>query len=210
MMECIVPSVNLENLAEYCYNKSLDAVKLVKNRSFLEDVGRLVIIDIILNNSDRIPVGNLWDNDGNPSNVLIYIADSEKLRIAAIDQALIPILIQNQHQKYLERISNFAQELQSDNIHSIYLDSICKFLENCIGKLNIFTEEDRAVIYNAMKQTVQFATESLTKEELERLKSDVDHMKRGEDWSNVWLNSINTINTDFIYSIIQALLQYTN
>lgn len=41
---------------------------------FLTQLGRLIALDVVLNNWDRVPV--LWENDGNWENIIV--SDSDK------------------------------------------------------------------------------------------------------------------------------------
>jgi hypothetical protein len=203
MMECVVPSSNLNDLPEYCAEKKLNVREIICNKSFLVDIGKLVVMDILLNNSDRIPVGDLWDNAGNPGNVLISFANVDNLRVAAIDQACVPILNDQKRNVYLERVAEFSKEMKNNSSENKYLDSICTFLETSVGLTDPIVNERKYIaqgIYECLQILCQFSLDSL-----EELKHQIDKMKKGEDWANVWQLSMATIHIDFLFDVLVAM-----
>lgn len=67
----------------------------------LRDLGAVVFLDMLLNNWDRISFPGLWNNDGNPANLIVSGSDKGEHRVNLIDQAATPLLFPPQLQKYL-------------------------------------------------------------------------------------------------------------
>lgn len=57
-------------------------------------IGMIIAFDLLINNSDRIPVANVWDNEGNFGNLLFTEANCG-FSVVAIDQVLVPLKIKS-------------------------------------------------------------------------------------------------------------------
>ena len=53
----------------------------MSGREHLREIGRLLVLDVLINNGDRFPL--LWENRGNPGN-LMFDSISGKVRVPAI------------------------------------------------------------------------------------------------------------------------------
>ncbi|KAL0482747.1 hypothetical protein AKO1_014253 [Acrasis kona] len=194
-------------ILEYVANStSVDQVAAESNQiftseSFLLDLGRLFVFDILTNNQDRIPVGDLWCNEGNPGNVLVCL--SETPHIVAIDNSFTRILSDVKKEQYLQRVSQCVQQLFHSpfNISNKYLQSIVQFL-----KIYTTVDLDKESVLLIMKGARQMYSSicELSFDEFVTLKMGVDNMKTGNDWEDVWKNSIKTIDLDFLCELIST------
>jgi len=63
-----------------------EAAKIFKNEAVLKELGRVLAFDMLVNNWDRLPC--IWDNDGNPNNILF---SNDGASLAAIDTSITSI-----------------------------------------------------------------------------------------------------------------------
>jgi hypothetical protein len=198
-MEFITPACSLDNIVEKCHERSFDLKTVMTNETLLQDIGRMVVLDILLNNQDRIPVGEIWSNEGNSGNVLFQLVDETNIKIAAIDSASMPIYVEFQD-KYMTRIEKFTKVMKSEeNWNSEYIDSIVKFFEDNIGE-KIYQERERKLIVRGIRETMDKIA-SMTNNDFEKLREQVERMKMGQDWADVWIISMGFIDVMFMESI---------
>jgi len=62
---------------------------LLTPHQLLPQLARVMSVDVLMNNYDRIPL--IWNNEGNPSNLLVQGLTSSSPRIVCIDQMVTPI-----------------------------------------------------------------------------------------------------------------------
>eukprot|EP00475_Leptophrys_vorax_P022567 TRINITY_DN3072_c0_g1_i2.p1 TRINITY_DN3072_c0_g1~~TRINITY_DN3072_c0_g1_i2.p1 ORF type:complete len:474 (+),score=138.34 TRINITY_DN3072_c0_g1_i2:14-1435(+) len=75
----------------------------------LRAVGKAVLFDMILNNWDRVPIKGIWNNDGNPSNLMFKIAEEkEQCQVILIDQIVNSIKLAKNRQTYMDNLRKFA------------------------------------------------------------------------------------------------------
>lgn len=99
-----LPGTNLDSLG------ATRAAEVFSNATRLREVGRILALDVLCNNGDRFPL--IWDNRGNPGNVMIS-KDGEVA--ASIDSQIQPISAANhrvQYDIYLTRVSELSRSLQ--------------------------------------------------------------------------------------------------
>mmetsp|Transcript_38027 Transcript_38027/g.83512 ORF Transcript_38027/g.83512 Transcript_38027/m.83512 type:complete len:290 (+) Transcript_38027:1-870(+) len=76
-------------------------------RHFWRGVGRLIALDALINNLDRVPL--LWNNEGNTGNLLLLPGrGSEEAQVLGIDQAVTAIVEGPGRDRYLQRLQKLA------------------------------------------------------------------------------------------------------
>lgn len=104
-----VPGVILQGPAALEVMTSLPAED---RRGIWMAVGRLVAVDAIINNVDRVPL--LWNNDGNTSNIMVCTGSGDTMStgmrpaVVGIDQAVMAIRAGQGRDKYLARLRQLA------------------------------------------------------------------------------------------------------
>jgi hypothetical protein len=182
-MELISPSCTLECIPSDHLN-NLNSPKLLKN------LGRLIALDILMNNGDRIPVGDLWGNQGNPNNVLY---SQNEIQFVAIDQPCISISNDQLRQKYFENVSKLYGRLRADDHTSI--DSIVLFFKEHTG----YEIENRASIVQGMLDV------NVSERDIIDLKVKIEQAKQGKDHVGVYESSLAQIDVDFICKILNCM-----
>merc|ERR1712232_323311 len=84
-------------------------------RKGLRDLGKICALDILCNNSDRLPL--LWKNAGNIANVMIQPTKlKHRIKIISIDNS-IGDLPEGTHKKdYMDRVATFLQKILQDPV----------------------------------------------------------------------------------------------
>jgi len=88
-------------------------VDAFKDQEFNREIGRVIALDLLLNNFDRFPI--IWQHDGNASNLMIQ-SDSTaagKYKLHAIDQSYNRILNDKNAAAYLENVKSCLSEAKS-------------------------------------------------------------------------------------------------
>jgi hypothetical protein len=207
MMELIAPACTLESLAYHCHENGLNVQNIIKNESFLDGIGRLVVLDVFLNNQDRIPVGDVWSNEGNAGNVMLQVINEENVRVAAIDSVCMPIYVEF-IQKYLHRVEKFVQQMRGpDHLHNIYIDSIVKFIEMNIGAENVLGDRERTLIVDGIRSALD-KLKGYSLDDFEKMQRQIDSLKKGSDWADVWVNSMVMVDPMFMHSVASIFAKY--
>jgi hypothetical protein len=103
----------------------------------LRELGALIVLDILLNNMDRLPIA-LWNNDGNPGNVLFSTT------IIGIDNEAKTLKLEYSG-KYFEKIEKWARQVAKQQHDAPCFHSISKFfMENANWPL---AASDRRALY---------------------------------------------------------------
>lgn len=185
----------------------------------LRELGAIVAVDVLLNNSDRIPCG-LWDNDGNARNVLL--SSGEDGHVIAIDQTVTTMDVQNpvsarlieRHEKRLrafladslsptevETSGSAASESPTHMEGGATVQRIFTFLRNetllestAASRLAVLRGLQDAIIVIAALPTSFFA-------DLKgRLRATVTP---AGDWQNVWGSGLACIHVSFLDKALQ-------
>lgn len=95
-----------------------EAAKIFKDPKMLKDLGRLISFDMYINNWDRMPC--VWDNDGNPKNILFNVSDSSMDAIDTSVTSISPDQFSENFQTYFQRVQSLMASVyaHSENIPS--------------------------------------------------------------------------------------------
>jgi hypothetical protein len=86
----------------------------------LRTIGMCIGFDLLINNWDRLPVGGIWNNEGNLRNLLLKKV-GEKVDICLIDQTITVIVDETKKQEYLDKVK--------DLVHNIFTNTAEKSIE---------------------------------------------------------------------------------
>jgi hypothetical protein len=120
----------------------------------LRHIGRIIAFDLLINNSDRVPVASVWDNGGNIGNLLFREmtetneVDSDNaspngsISVVAIDQVLMPI-----HTSIADvgATSTCKGASNSNPMLTRYIQRVDKFLEKVCGSIKGNQSADREI-----------------------------------------------------------------
>ena len=196
LMEFIEGATSLDDImSDESIGKSL-----LENEQVCEDFGGMIVLDIILNNCDRLPLDLIWNHEGNSSNILF----SPKLqRIVLIDQAFMAIINEGQKQTYFKKIESFSKCCSAETLsNNPYLDQVVDYIYNCTGYK--MSDQAKENIHKGILKSIE-KLKSLNKETLQGFKTEVEMMKTGSDWESTYFNSVLTIDIDFLYEAIQKM-----
>ena len=197
LIELVEGAVSLEDLM----NDEQLANEILKNPKVLHDIGKMIVMDIVLNNCDRFPLGLIWDHEGNPSNILFSI---RKNRLACIDQPFMAIFDSKQRSQYLQKVQAFSNVCVKENRldNNPYIEQISTYIHNVTGVV-LDTESKAIVLGGIVEGSNQL--KDLSKEKLEVLKTSIEKMKTGSDYEGTYFTSLVTIDIDFIHDAIQHM-----
>jgi len=165
----------------------------------LKEIGKIVALDIVTNNWDRLPI--IWDHEGNPGNLFVQYNGNDG-RIVGIDQGLTCI---NQtvskvgYDRYVDKIQKLIQAIL--NKPTSETEGVKKVRE----LIALFTGYDFGVQgsfwiqMGILEGAVKFIGISL--EELDAMKKEISDWVR-TDWENVWLSMMKLIDTTFLFNMI--------
>ncbi|KAL6044767.1 Antitoxin protein of toxin-antitoxin system [Balamuthia mandrillaris] len=186
-------------------------------RYILQQMGRIVVFDMLCNNWDRLPA--VWDNDGNAKNIILSKLTAKKQngsdeaatdsedeeeegwRVVAIDQGLScinPETFRSGYDKYMNRVKEFALEVVQEK-PSEGLTKIRELLRLCTAY--DITEAGMAELRQGIIDGMLFAVKALSREVLQELKDQVATMVT-MDWADVWASGLQQINVDFIAAVL--------
>lgn len=97
-------------------------------QQLLHDIGRVMGLDMLLNNFDRLPL--CWTNEGNPDNILVKNAQSAP-HIVAIDSTLTRISHPEGRRRYEASVQSALEDLARGRGPA--LDRVKSSLINCTG-----------------------------------------------------------------------------
>eukprot|EP01087_Luapelamoeba_hula_P011633 TRINITY_DN3179_c0_g1_i1.p1 TRINITY_DN3179_c0_g1~~TRINITY_DN3179_c0_g1_i1.p1 ORF type:complete len:359 (-),score=71.42 TRINITY_DN3179_c0_g1_i1:61-1137(-) len=164
----------------------------------LRALGNLAALDMLTNNWDRIPF--VWDNSGNWKNVILH--KSEKgWELVGIDHGFTAIVIPEGMEKYTARVNTYVSKLvKQPSKEASETKSVREILR---GHTTYDIGEAGSVeIQRGIMDVVSTVT-SMQKEEFEKLRAEVAAMAK-EDSNSVWEQGMNTIDTNFLWSIVQV------
>ena len=101
-------NVGAKTLLSVAASQSADEVKKTQQR--LQDLGEIMMVDVYLNNFDRVPLP-CWSNDGNAGNVMV--ADGHVVAIDSIVNTvdLSNSIVQKRHALYLQKAEKLFTEI---------------------------------------------------------------------------------------------------
>eukprot|EP01119_Soliformovum_irregulare_P015304 TRINITY_DN4298_c0_g1_i1.p1 TRINITY_DN4298_c0_g1~~TRINITY_DN4298_c0_g1_i1.p1 ORF type:complete len:382 (-),score=85.13 TRINITY_DN4298_c0_g1_i1:71-1216(-) len=146
-----------------------EAEKIFKNPKMLKELGRLIAFDMFINNWDRLPC--VWDNEGNPKNILFNVSDASMDAIDTSVTSISPDQFLENFQNYFHRVQSLMSSVYShaENIPSEILklgDFIHQYTQCQLDSSDF--EHLREGLEEAGKQIA-----SITEKELEAMKEEV-------------------------------------
>jgi len=89
----------------------LEKIEYLKDPQVLYEIGRILACDVLINNYDRLPL--IWENQGNPGNLIFRKEEEGKTVVYAIDQCVTAIKDRDAIVAYLEKVSKAIDEAKS-------------------------------------------------------------------------------------------------
>eukprot|EP01052_Picozoa_sp_SAG31_P038575 SAG31_NODE_5180_length_2695_cov_2.182203_3_plen_231_part_01 len=80
-----------------------------KGKNWLQQIGRIIAVDVLINNSDRLPA--VWDNDGNTENLMIAEADNVPIAIDTMVNCFDAVVGARSFEKLCSHVAALAQDL---------------------------------------------------------------------------------------------------
>ncbi len=169
------------------------------------DLGRIVVVDMLINNFDRLPC-EVWDNHGNLNNVMILRIENTT-RAVAIDQSVFCI----DKQKFSENYCKYRSKVKSffERIHrrdAMLLQHIVNYVLPKVTEHRIQAFAKEQFVLGVESAVKWLREQASVKVVLEELKSRVQQMKTGEDWADVYLKSLEHIHLDFITEMVELVV----
>ncbi len=104
-------------LVQYVKGMALDEAlhtpDLPLHRKTFESIGRLMALDVVLNNTDRLPMAGLWAHDGNLGNVMVQRMIVGPPRVVAIDSVVTEIRHADKRAAYVATVRALAADLRA-------------------------------------------------------------------------------------------------
>ncbi|KAL9645656.1 hypothetical protein ABK040_003389 [Willaertia magna] len=199
-MEFMEGIIHLESLMQH-----QDDNEILHDEMILKDIGKMIILDLVLNNVDRLPLNNIWQHEGNAGNILF---SNIKKKLVIIDSIQTSIVSEEGKVNYLEKVKNFIKSIRKSTIDNFnensYINDTCNFLtENCGVSFNV---EHRKFILSGVLEAIELLRQMGQYNKLIELKDEVDKLKTGQDWADVWRISVDSIDLEFIRNIIDLLI----
>lgn len=213
-----------------------EAAVVLLNDDTWFDIGAMYMFDALINNWDRIP-GNMWDNEGNPTNILFsitsgttgadtganelplqpeeqqsppWLTEERVAKLVLIDQAISPILGTHNLTTYHSRVRHMVGDVLR-NRHSAESSEtvrlICSYIVDYVGY-----SRDRVGAHQMQRVMCGLVhmierIASWDEAKLHELKHRTNGMLRGEDWADVWKEGMNTIDIPFLCSVMHEIKQ---
>ena len=95
---------------------------------------------------------------------------------------------------------------QSKTVSEV-VNSICKFCTD-YTLYDQFSELDKQSIMDGLLEGLE-VVKKWEKSDLQQWKDQVDALKTGSDWADVWLEGMKSIDVDFISQVVQTIREYT-
>ena len=139
----------------------------VDRQRLLNQIGKTMALDMLVNNGDRLPL--IHRGDGNPSNLLLtkHQEYADLLDICLIDNTINAILNPEGRDKYLQLVSNVSKEISVGNLPPTKMhgmDAVARFL---LIHADIQVDMDEAIaimegIQGGMREVVSLCTSDPT------------------------------------------------
>jgi hypothetical protein len=199
ILEMVTEAVMLEGMLPDKAKSLFDPDQADGQRK-LEQAGRMIAFDILVNNSDRIPT-DVWDNEGNGRNVLVTND------VVAIDQAVVAIDPDGAAlAKYLLRAEQFLVTVCTGDEDAAAALGALRSTRDFWKRETLFDigEKGCALVIRGIREGVANIC-TLSTESLQELKHEVERMVP-VDWAQVWEHSIAKVNLGFLSQML-ALFQ---
>mmetsp|Transcript_63180 Transcript_63180/g.120454 ORF Transcript_63180/g.120454 Transcript_63180/m.120454 type:complete len:908 (-) Transcript_63180:34-2757(-) len=182
----------------------------------LDMIGRCLAVDVLLNNSDRF-MAPCWDNEGNGGNLLLAScgagASRLNLQVFAIDSAGTCLATNSDYfMKYSRRARNFLESVLDMKSAVDSLRPLKEFIQsNCSVVLN---DDALLEVRKGVLQVVSNVSAGCSEgpgtlpgsasfiEWLEVLHNAVQKKVVRTDWQNVWRDSANLIDMEFLRQMV--------
>jgi len=186
-------------------NKLLSSDGLVA----LQDLGRILVLDIVLNNWDRLPLPNLWTHEGNPDN---FILSSRGL--VAIDNSTTAFTNESKADSYVTSVKQLvagvkgAQEEKDGEEAAV--DEVSEYVRNYFASCGQdITQKGAKAVRSGMLQGMAAAakiTDAMVddtyREVLEIFTPALDRLKMADD-----AVGLDRINPGFIKHLLHAVFR---
>lgn len=188
-----IRGVNLDSL-------DADSLTMQLTESSFTDIGRIFVLDVLLNNFDRIP-GSIWKNKGNLGNLM----STNNGRIYGIDQALVTPNNEEAEVAYIEKVRCAFQGLMHNGLDCEMIDHVWKF----ISQYGNWVPQDSAsvmklALYNGMIDVIKKLTYLKSEKRIREIKESIEHTI-SIDWEYVWKEMCDCIDPRFVFRIISTI-----
>jgi hypothetical protein len=188
---------------EFIRGSTLDSVDPASlsgrlNEVSFEDIGKMFVLDVLINNFDRIP-GNMWNNDGNIGNLMI----TNDGRIYGIDQGIVSPVNSDAVSNYLAKVASNFEEFKSNPSGCKMVEEIWNFTNSKTGEC--FTDSDAAK--KAISKGIQAVLSKLSALNPQDIIEMKNAIQKGikVDWENVWVDMCTSVDPQFINQVIKVL-----
>ena len=162
-----------------------------------ESFGVMLVADVLLNNSDRAPLGSVWDNDGNGGNVMFREWDGS---VVGIDSALTTI----DGERGITYVASVASVLAAVVESRTLPDNTSAFLSSYTG-MDLSQDEQDAVVSGMIRAMVYLARHVSDEDVLAAEADLVAAVPKSCDWGDVWADGMRVIHVSALLDIIHAI-----
>ncbi|GBG23994.1 Actin-fragmin kinase [Hondaea fermentalgiana] len=170
-------------------------------RSALRRIGQVLALDVLLHNGDRIPIGDLWNNNGNLANVMV--SNSGDGAIMAVDNVGSSPTNEQLREGFLHRLHSL---LESRKSLLRGLETTLGCLGSKVAALEGGEAEQLEVLADGMVQGLERIHTHLTPQRLGELRARVEDM--GSNGA-VWESSLDSVAVNFmteVFAIVEEVL----
>jgi len=188
-----------------------DEAEYVTSDLVLQQIGSLMVLDVVINNSDRLPFGSLWSNDGNLGNVLIQATDdsgNEVMCLFGIDNRAMTITDENLLEKHSDKLKENLEDLFTKKLKSPVIENITQLINKEFGIMNVkikLTEKHQEQIHKGMIAAVKDSMK-ITPKNLEDLYQDIHGYVNEDNKEEEWAKLCKDLEPSF-HSKIVSLIQ---
>jgi hypothetical protein len=142
--------------------QNMDASSCPDLHASLFKLGTVLLFDLLVNNFDRIPMGSVWGNYGNPGNIIV----GKNGEVFIIDQTITSIQNEAKLQEYLSKINQLIKLSATEQL--LQFESVQKSIFNWTN-VNIGEDDLKKV-----QEGFAFALKELKAMSLEKFEQLVD------------------------------------
>jgi hypothetical protein len=178
--------------------------------SCMQAIGSIVAIDVLLNNWDRLPIGNIWQNDGNAGNIMF---DRTSLNAVAIDQTFTTI----NRSKYPQRFEQYLQNARAlahacagsltasgnEIDHGAQWLALKRLIESCVA-FELDADCIHDIKYGFLLALHRMAT--VGRAGIAQIHHTLAHHTISTDWSDVWASGVAAIDLEFIDAVLEQMI----
>jgi len=195
----------------------------------LMETARMTVFDMVINNWDRIPL--IWDNTGNPDNILFTKYKTRHVHPVAIDSTVTsidPAMFDDSFLEYLDKVRYIVNEIcQGAGVPEVFegvrdsfeitasekkpsLDNFSEFFKSTT-ECDIINSEMggfQAILAGLIEGIVAFS--KVTKENLEKIRDSVERrITEGLPEKGMTADSLALykVNIDFLESVVDLMRQ---